>query len=63
MRVPPRQPLVDNLADLRYLVQVPGQPAAVRAFTAAEDAEARQYAAERGGRCVLLPLTDPGVRK
>jgi hypothetical protein len=55
VRLPPREPLVE-LKDLTTIVLVPADPAAVRAFTAAEEQEARQYAADNGGTCVSLPL-------
>ncbi|MDD4865576.1 MAG: hypothetical protein PHQ28_00100 [Mycobacterium sp.] len=55
LHIPPRQPLAE-LDALTILVCVPGDPAAVRAFTAAEADEARRYAAEHGGCCEPLPL-------
>lgn len=53
VRIPPRLPLVP-LSALAWLVRIPGDPAAVRAFTAAEVDEARRYADERGGTCEPL---------
>lgn len=50
MRLPPREPLVP-LASLTWLVRVPGEPAATRAFTEAEVEQARSYAAQKGGTC------------
>ena len=47
------------VADIAMMVQVPGQPAAIRVFTAAEEAEARQYAADTRGTVVPLPLPPP----
>jgi len=44
---PTRPPVA--LADLRLLVLVPGDPAAIRSFTAAQAAEAQQYAEQTGG--------------
>jgi hypothetical protein len=37
------------ISDLNLLVKVPGNPEAIRSFTAAEAAEAQQYATETGG--------------
>ncbi|MDF0532278.1 hypothetical protein P0W64_21215 [Tsukamurella sp. 8F] len=37
-----------KLGDLTLIVRVPGKPAAVRTFTAAEAAEARRYAEQHG---------------
>ncbi|MGA9376356.1 MAG: hypothetical protein WBV64_15280 [Mycobacterium sp.] len=48
-----------DVADFTMLVRVPGRPDLIRAFTDAEDTEARQYAAETGGTVVPLPLTPP----
>lgn len=48
-----------DVADFTMLVQVPGRPDATHAFTAAEDADARQYAAETGGTIVPLPPLPP----
>lgn len=48
-----------TIGDLTLMVKVPGQPAAIRVFTATEDAEARQYATEMGGIVVPLPLAPP----
>lgn len=62
IRIPPRDPLV-ALDALVWLVSVPEKPSAVRAFTAAEAAEARQYAAEHGGHCYPLPLQNSQVPK
>lgn len=53
MRIPPRLPLVP-LSALAWLALIPGDPAAVRAFTDAEVDDARRYAAERGGTCEPL---------
>lgn len=53
MRVPPREPLVP-LTSLAWLVLVPGDPAAARAFTEAETEEAHRYAANKGGTCDAL---------
>lgn len=50
MRTPPREPLVP-LASLAWLVRIPGNPTAIRAFTAAEVDEARRYADDRQGIC------------
>lgn len=58
IRIPPRDPLA-ALDALVWLVSVPENPAAARAFTADEAAEARQYAAEQGGHCYPLPLPGP----
>jgi hypothetical protein len=46
----------EKIADFTMLVRVPGQPAAVRAFTDAERTEADTYAAATGGTVVPLPL-------
>ena len=37
-----------SLVELELIVRPPGDPAAVRAFTAAEQADAEQYARETG---------------
>ena len=47
-RQKPKRPPV-AIADLSLLVKVPGHPDAIRSFTAAEAAEAQQYATETGG--------------
>lgn len=57
MHVPPRQPL-RPLKDLTILVLVPGKPDAVRVFADAEADQARQYAAEQGGTCEPLPVSN-----
>jgi len=48
-----------QVADITMLVRVPGRPAEVRAFTDAEEAEARSYAEQVGGTVVRLPLPMP----
>jgi hypothetical protein len=48
-----------QIADFTMLVRVPGQPAAVRVYTAAEQGEAARYASEVGGVVVSLPLSPP----
>ena len=48
-----------EVADFTMLVKVPGQPEAIRAFTADEADEARKYAADTGGTVVPLPLPPP----
>lgn len=48
-----------DVTDFTMLVQVPGRPDAIRAFTDTEDAEARQYASETGGTVVPLPPSPP----
>lgn len=48
-----------KIADFTLLVRVPGRPGAIRAFTATEDAEARQYAIDTGGIVIPLPLPPP----
>lgn len=50
VRMPPREPLV-SLASLAWLVRIPGNVAALRAFTEAEVDEARRYADDRQGIC------------
>jgi hypothetical protein len=55
MRRPPKQPLVP-IGELTLLVRVPSEPAATRAFTTAEAAEAQRYAARHGVDCEPLPL-------
>jgi hypothetical protein len=45
-----------KIADFTLLVRIPGQPAAVRVFTDAEQAEAACYASEVAGVVVPLPL-------
>jgi hypothetical protein len=54
-RSPKRPPV--RIKDLTTLVQVPGRPDAVQAFTDAESDLAAAYAAEAGGAIVSLPLT------
>lgn len=56
---PRRRTEAVTVADFTMLVRVPGQPAAVRAFTDTEADEARQYAAATGGTVVPLPLPPP----
>ncbi len=48
-----------QIADFTMLVRVPGQPAAVRVYTDAEEGEAARYASEVGGVVVPLPLSPP----
>lgn len=48
-----------QVADFTLLVRVPGQPAAVRAYTHAEQGEAARYASDVGGVVVPLPLSTP----
>lgn len=48
-----------QIADFTTLVCVPGQPAAVRVYTDAEQAQAARYASEVGGAVVPLPLSPP----
>lgn len=48
-----------TVGDLTMLVRVPGRPHESRPFTAAEEAEAHQYAADTGGDVVPLPLAPP----
>lgn len=48
-----RQPA--TIGDLTMLVHLPGQPAAVRAFTDDELDDANAYAAEHGGTIEPLP--------
>jgi hypothetical protein len=50
-----------RVADLTMMVRVPGQPAAVRAYTDDEQNEAARYAFEVGGKVVALPLSPPPV--
>lgn len=45
------------VSDFTMLVRVPGQPAAVRAFTDDEQDEAHRYAAATGGIIVPLPMS------
>lgn len=52
---PPARRRTDKVSDFTLLVRVPGQPAAVRVFTAAEAPEASQYAAATGGTVENLP--------
>lgn len=49
----------ETVADFTMLVRIPGEPAAVRAFTDRERDEANAYAAARGGIIVPLPLDPP----
>jgi hypothetical protein len=48
-----------DVADFTLLVKVPGQPAAIKAFTDDEADDARKYAADIGGTVVPLPLPPP----
>lgn len=48
-----------KVSDFTMMVTVPDHPEAIRVFTAAQDAEAHQYAAETGGTVVPLPLAPP----
>lgn len=48
-----------KIADLTSMVRVPGRPAAIRVFTADEDADAREYAENEGGEYVPLPVPHP----
>lgn len=48
-----------HVADFTMLVRVPGQPAAVRVYTDAEQDEGARYASEVGGVVVPLPLSPP----
>lgn len=57
-RTPPRTGQV-QIADFTVLVRVPGRPAAVRVFTAAEQEEAAKYASENAGVVVQLPIPPP----
>jgi len=56
VRQTPRKRSSAEIKDFTLLVRVPGEPAAVRVFTAAERADADTYAAETGGTVVPLPL-------
>lgn len=56
---PRRRSAETRIADYTMLVRVPGQPAAIRAFTDAEADEAAQAAAEARGVIVSLPLSPP----
>lgn len=58
VRVAPKRRDVE-LADLTILVRVPDNPTATAVFTAGEQQEADQYAAEHGGICTPLPVADP----
>lgn len=49
----------ETVADFTLLVRVPGQPAAAKAFTDAEQDQAQQYAEATGGTVVPLPLPPP----
>lgn len=55
--------LDETVADFTMLVRIPGEPAAVRAFTDRERDEANAYAAARGGIIVPLPLDPPVATK
>jgi hypothetical protein len=55
----PRRRTDAKVSDFTMMVRVPGRPEAIRMFTAAEDAEARQYATDTGGSVVPLPLAPP----
>lgn len=44
-----------TLAELELIVRPPGKPFAIRAFTAAERADAELYAAEVGTTVEVLP--------
>jgi hypothetical protein len=57
IHVPPRQPLRPLKAPT-ILVRVRGKLDAARVFADAEVDEARQYAAEQGGTCEPLPVSD-----
>lgn len=48
-----------KIADLTSMVRVPGRPAAIRVYTADEDAAAREYAENEGGEHVPLPISNP----
>ena len=48
-----------HLADISIMVRVPGEPDAVRVYTADEQGEATAYAAENGGVVVPLPVSPP----
>lgn len=48
-----------KVADLVWLVRVPGRPKAIRVYTADEEAEADQYAALVAGAKEPLPVADP----
>ena len=48
-----------QIVDFTILVRVPGQPAAVRVYTDAEQGEAAHYASAVGGAVVPLPLSTP----
>lgn len=47
-----------SLQDLTILVRVPHKPTATAVFTAEEQQEAEQYAAEHGGIYTPLPVPD-----
>lgn len=57
VRIAPRQPGV-RMSALTTLVRVPADPAKTACYTADQDVEAHQYAAQHGGICVPLPLED-----
>ena len=48
-----------TLKDLTLIVRPPGRPAAIRAFTDADRAEAETYAAETGAVVEQLPFQRP----
>jgi hypothetical protein len=56
VRQTPRKRPSAEIKDFTMMVRVPGQPAAVRVFTATERADADTYAADTGGTVVPLPL-------
>lgn len=47
------------MADLTWLVRVPGRPCAIRVFAVDEENLARQYASKESGELVELPVPDP----
>ncbi|MGJ6127142.1 hypothetical protein QN239_31645 [Mycolicibacterium sp. Y3] len=48
-----------QVVDFTLMVTVPGQPEAIRVFTASEESEAHRYATDTGGTVVPLPLPPP----
>nr|AQS22468.1 hypothetical protein pCBMA213_2_00104 [Mycolicibacterium sp. CBMA 213] len=54
-RRPPARRRDNKISDFTMLVRVPGDPSAIRVFTAAAAAEAAQYAADTGGTVEDLP--------
>jgi hypothetical protein len=58
-QAPRNRPGEVRVADLTLLVRVPGQPAAVRAYTDEERYEAERYVSQTGGTRVPLPLSPP----